>query len=127
MADRYVQIVESTDNVATVLPKIDVDQTVPVPVGDKDRTIDIVDDVAFGQRIALDGTIFPFGGPKGTGLAVAVEGARRGLVGTAMAEDVTGTSHRENPCTKGDLFIALEPSVLSGSDFAERPARSSGD
>jgi L-2-hydroxycarboxylate dehydrogenase (NAD+) len=69
---------------------------------------------------ALDGTILPFGGPKGSGLAVAVEVLAGGLVGAAMGTDVTGTYHTEDPCTKGDLFLALDPSVLGGDGFAER-------
>jgi len=68
---------------------------------------------------ALDGTILPFGGPKGSGLAIAIEVLAGGLVGAAIGEDVTGTYHTEDPCTKGDLFLALDPSVLSGGDFAE--------
>ncbi|WP_167768466.1 Ldh family oxidoreductase, partial [Haloarcula amylovorans] len=71
---------------------------------------------------ALEGTILPFGGPKGSGLAIAVEVLAGGLVGAAMGEDVTGTYHTEDPCTKGDLFLALDPEVL-GSQGA--PARMS--
>jgi L-2-hydroxycarboxylate dehydrogenase (NAD+) len=68
---------------------------------------------------ALKGTILPFGGAKGSGLAIAVEVLAGGLVGAAMGEDVTGTYHTKNPCTKGDLFVALDPAVLGGDDFAE--------
>ena len=71
-------------------------------------------------KAALKGTILPFGGAKGSGLAIAVEVLAGGLVGAAMGEDVTGTYHTKDPCTKGDLFLALDPSVLSGgAGFAE--------
>lgn len=68
---------------------------------------------------ALDGVILPFGGPKGSGLAIAVEVLAGGLVGAAMGRDVTGTYHTEDPCTKGDLFVAIDPAVLGGPSFRE--------
>jgi L-2-hydroxycarboxylate dehydrogenase (NAD+) len=69
---------------------------------------------------ALEGTILPFGGTKGSGLAIAVEVLAGGLVGASMGTDVTGTYHTEDPCTKGDLFLALDPDALGVHDFAER-------
>ena len=69
---------------------------------------------------ALDGTILPFGGPKGSGLAIAVEILAGGLVGAAMGEDVTGTYHTRDPCTKGDLFLAIDPAAMGARDFDER-------
>jgi L-2-hydroxycarboxylate dehydrogenase (NAD+) len=68
---------------------------------------------------ALEGTILPFGGPKGSGLAIAVEILAGGLVGAAMGEDVTGTYHTADPCTKGDFFLVVDPAAL-GDGFAER-------
>jgi L-2-hydroxycarboxylate dehydrogenase (NAD+) len=69
---------------------------------------------------ALDGTIRPFGGPKGSGLAVAVEVLAGGLVGAEMGADVTGTYHTNEPCTKGDLFVALDPAALGGETAVDR-------
>jgi len=69
---------------------------------------------------ALDGVIRPFGGVKGSGLAIAVELLAGGLVGAAMGTDVTGTYHTEDPCTKGDLFVALDPETLGGPDAVDR-------
>jgi L-2-hydroxycarboxylate dehydrogenase (NAD+) len=66
---------------------------------------------------ALEGTILPFGGAKGSGLAIAVEVLAGGLVGAAMGRDVTGTYHTEDPCTKGDLFVAVDPTALAGDGF----------
>ncbi|MFB6244136.1 MAG: Ldh family oxidoreductase [Halobaculum sp.] len=71
-------------------------------------------------QAALDGTIRPFGGPKGSGLAIAVEVLAGGLVGAAMGDDVTGTYHTEDPCTKGDLFLAIDPAAMGVPEFAER-------
>lgn len=68
---------------------------------------------------ALDGTILPFGGPKGSGLAVAIEVLAGALVGAAMGEDVTGTYHTEDPCTKGDLFVVVDPDALT-TGFVDR-------
>lgn len=68
---------------------------------------------------ALEGTILPFGGPKGSGLAIAIEILAGGLVGAAMGHDVTGTYHTEDPCTKGDLFVVIDPEAVAGENFAE--------
>ena len=54
MADRYIQVVESTDNVSTALREIDAGETVTVAVGDKECTVDVSNDVAFGHKIALE-------------------------------------------------------------------------
>ena len=69
---------------------------------------------------ALDGVLLPFGGAKGSGLAIAVEVLAGGLVGAAMGTDVTGTFHTEEPCTKGDLFLAFDPTALGGEGLLER-------
>jgi L-2-hydroxycarboxylate dehydrogenase (NAD+) len=63
--------------------------------------------------------IVSFGGPKSSGLAIAVEILAGSVVGAAMGQDVTSTYHTEEPCTKDNLFVALDPPVLSGGDFAE--------
>ena len=69
---------------------------------------------------ALEGTILPFGGPKGSGLAIAVEILAGGLVGASMGRDVTGTYHTEERCTKGDLFVVIDPAALGGEGFVDR-------
>ncbi|RLM53456.1 Ldh family oxidoreductase [Halobellus sp. Atlit-31R] len=68
---------------------------------------------------ALEGTILPFGGAKGSGLAIAVEILAGGLVGAAMGTDVTGTYHTTDPCSKGDLFLAIDPDAMGAPDFDE--------
>jgi L-2-hydroxycarboxylate dehydrogenase (NAD+) len=37
-----------------------------------------------------------------------------------MGDDVTGTYHTEDPCTKGDLFLAVDPEALGSTDFTEQ-------
>jgi L-2-hydroxycarboxylate dehydrogenase (NAD+) len=69
---------------------------------------------------ALNGVIRPFGGAKGSGLAIAVEILAGGLVGAAMGTGVTGTYHTEDACTKGDLFLAIDPEALGGPGFVDR-------
>jgi len=54
MPDRYLEVVEGTDNVATVLREAEEAETVVVGVGMEERTIDVRDDVAFGHKIALE-------------------------------------------------------------------------
>lgn len=54
MADRYLQVVEPTDNVATALRKLEAGETVTVAVGDEERTIDVTDNVEFGHKIAVE-------------------------------------------------------------------------
>lgn len=69
---------------------------------------------------ALEGVILPFGGAKGSGLAIAIEILAGGLVGASMGTDVSGTYHTEDPCTKGDLFVVVDPGALGGESFTER-------
>ena len=68
---------------------------------------------------ALDGTILPFGGAKGSGVTIAIEVLAGGLVGAAMGRDVTGTYHTEDPCTKGDLFVAIDPAAMGVPNFPD--------
>jgi altronate dehydratase small subunit len=66
MADRYLQVVEPEDNVATVLRTVEAGEVVTVAVGDEERTVDVADEVEFGHKIAIDdvpsgGTITKYG------------------------------------------------------------------
>ena len=54
MPDRYLQVVEPSDNVATALREIDAGETVTVGVGDEERTIEVLDDLEFGHKIAIE-------------------------------------------------------------------------
>ncbi|MDS0282740.1 UxaA family hydrolase [Haloarcula onubensis] len=53
MADRYLEVVEPSDNVATALRDVAAGETVTVAVGDEERTIDVIDDVGFGHKLAI--------------------------------------------------------------------------
>jgi len=54
MADRYLEVVEPIDNVATALRDFEAGETVTVAVGDEERQIEMVDDVAFGHKVAIE-------------------------------------------------------------------------
>lgn len=53
MADRYLEVVERSDNVATALRDVEAGETVTVAVGDEERTIEVREDVAFGHKLAV--------------------------------------------------------------------------
>jgi altronate dehydratase small subunit len=54
MPDRYLQVVESSDNVATALREVSSGETVTVGVADAEWTVEVRDDVEFGHKIALE-------------------------------------------------------------------------
>ena len=99
----------------TVLHKKEISEELPSGVA-----LDADGQPTTDPAAALEGTILPFGGAKGSGLAIAVEVLAGGLVGAAMGTDVTGTYHTTDPCTKGDLFLAIDPDAMGASEFSER-------
>jgi len=54
MADRHIKIVEPEDNVATALRDIDADETVEVGVDGETRSIEMIDDIEFGHKLAIE-------------------------------------------------------------------------
>lgn len=54
MADRYLEVVEPDDNVATVLRDVETGETVTVAVGDEERTVEVGDDISFGHKLAIE-------------------------------------------------------------------------
>ncbi|EHP84576.1 L-sulfolactate dehydrogenase [Methanotorris formicicus] len=69
---------------------------------------------------ALEGSILPFGGPKGYGLALAVE-VLASIGGAEMGTKIKGTANPKDKCTKGDLFIAINPDAFWDKDeFMEK-------
>jgi len=64
-------------------------------------------------REALDGALLPIGGPKGSGLAIIVDLLTGALAGAAVGKNVKGTFDMEHEGTKGDLFIAINPSTFT--------------
>jgi L-2-hydroxycarboxylate dehydrogenase (NAD+) len=63
---------------------------------------------------ALRGSIAPVGGPKGYGLGVSIALLAGLLPGAAIGRAVRGTLDVEHPCTKGDLFILIDPVAFPG-------------
>ena len=64
---------------------------------------------------ALEGCILPFGGPKGYGLALAIE-MLSAIGGAEVGTKVRGTANPKERCTKGDLFIAINPEFFMGGE-----------
>lgn len=58
---------------------------------------------------AIEGSLTPFGGPKGYGLAIAFEVLIASLTSSALGRDVVGTLDAVHPSTKGDLFVVARP------------------
>ena len=66
---------------------------------------------------ALEGSILPFGGFKGYALAALVEILTGPLVQAGYGHGVTGTASPTKDCTKGDLYVVIDPSKFV--DFGE--------
>ncbi|MFC6963680.1 Ldh family oxidoreductase [Halocatena marina] len=97
----------------TVLHKKAADEPIP-----EDRALDATGEPTTDPDAALQGMILPFGGVKGSGIAIAIEVLAGGLVGAAMGTAVTGTYHTKDPCTKGDLFLTIDPEAFGNPNFA---------
>ncbi len=63
-------------------------------------------------QAALKGSILPFGAHKGYALAFMIELLAGPLVRAAYGKAVTGTANPEKICTKGDLVMAIDPSIF---------------
>ena len=73
---------------------------------------------------ALAGALLPVGGPKGYCLAFGFDVLAGALAGACVGTDVRGTVHTEEVCTKGDLFIAIDPQKFCGLEsFLDRVER----
>ena len=63
-------------------------------------------------QAALKGSILPFGAHKGYALAFMIEILAGPLVKAAFGTAVTGTANPKEICTKGDLIMAIDPSIF---------------
>lgn len=54
MPDRYLKVVEPSDNVATALRDVEAGESIEVEMGDEVRSIEVKDDVRFGHKIAVE-------------------------------------------------------------------------
>jgi altronate dehydratase small subunit len=66
MPDRYLKVVEPTDNVATAIRDLEAGETVEIAVGDGVREVRVREDVPFGHKIAIeaipaDETVYKYG------------------------------------------------------------------
>ena len=66
---------------------------------------------------ALEGSILPFGGFKGYALSLLIEILTGPLVQAGYGLGVSGTASPTNDCTKGDLYVVIDPSKFG--DFGE--------
>ncbi|HEY2655659.1 MAG TPA: Ldh family oxidoreductase [Solirubrobacteraceae bacterium] len=69
---------------------------------------------------AANGSIAPFGGPKGYALGVAFELLVGAMTGTALGRDVAGTLDTTAVCNKGDMFVCLDPRVFGSREFVQQ-------
>jgi len=70
---------------------------------------------------ALEGTVAPLGGYKGTGLALMVEILAAGLTGANWSNAVIPMATNDGPpLGLGQLFLALAPARLGVSSFTDR-------
>lgn len=66
MGDSHIIVVEPEDNVATAVRTVDAGETVTVDVGAEEVTLDVLEDIEFGHKIALQdieegGTVHKYG------------------------------------------------------------------
>jgi altronate dehydratase small subunit len=54
MGDSHIVAVEPADNVATAIREVSEGETVTVDVGDDEVVVDVLEDVRFGHKIALE-------------------------------------------------------------------------
>ncbi len=71
-------------------------------------------------QTALKGSILPFGAHKGYALAFMIEILAGPLVKAAFGKAVTGTANPAEICTKGDMMIAIDPSIFGDIDDFKR-------
>lgn len=73
---------------------------------------------------ALKGALLPIADSKGYCLALGIDVLTGALAGASVGKDVRGTLHTEEVCTKGDLFIVLNPAMFCGlKGFIKRVER----
>lgn len=89
-----------------------------VPLG-AGAAVDVNGEPTTDPHAALDGAISPFGGAKGYALAVGLELLVASLTGTALGTDVRGTLDTTEVSSKGDVFLAASPRMLTGSDHLD--------
>jgi LDH2 family malate/lactate/ureidoglycolate dehydrogenase len=70
---------------------------------------------------ALDGTMLPMGGPKGSGLSIMMDVFSGVLSGSAFAGNVTNPYDASKPADVGHFLVAIKPDLfMSLEEFKER-------
>jgi LDH2 family malate/lactate/ureidoglycolate dehydrogenase len=72
---------------------------------------------------AAGGALSPFGGAKGYALAIALEVLVGSVTGTSLGTALRGTLDSVEVCTKGDLFVCIEPTILHGREYSDEVSR----
>lgn len=68
---------------------------------------------------AMDGTLMPLGGYKGSGLALMVDVLSAGLTGSHYSHEVSSFGSCEGGPTRcGQLLLAFNPQMLGGAHFS---------
>ena len=65
---------------------------------------------------ALEGSLLPFGGFKGYALSVLIEILTGPLVRAGYGHGVSGTASPTKDCTKGDLYVVIDPTKFGDFD-----------
>ena len=99
--------------------------TNPIALGIPSKGLDLPDGWALDKdgnptndpEAALEGSILPFGGFKGYALSLLIEILTGPLVQAGYGLGVSGTASPTNDCTKGDLYVVIDPSKFG--DFGE--------
>lgn len=74
-------------------------------------------------KVALEGTVAPLGGHKGTALALMVDILAAGLTGAHWSHEAASfIDNSGGPPGVGQLFIALSPARLGAPDLSDRVA-----
>jgi len=86
----------------------------------ENAAVDVDGNITTDPEKALEGSILPFGGVKGYGIAMAVE-LLSAIGGAELGTKVKGTARADERCTKGDFFIAINPKFFGNPDeFSEK-------
>jgi L-2-hydroxycarboxylate dehydrogenase (NAD+) len=83
----------------------------PIPLG---WAIDAEGNPTTDPDAALKGSLTPAAGPKGYGLGISIGILAGLLTGGEIGQLVLGTLDTESRCTKGDLFLLLNPAAFTG-------------
>lgn len=67
-------------------------------------------------NLALDGSMAPIGGPKGSGIAILMDIMSGVLTGAAFGGEVGDQYKEKKPQNVGHAFIAIKPDVFMSSD-----------